>query len=64
MNRCALCRKKLRIGCVIECKCGDIFCPKHAIKTMHNCTYDYKKEERKKLEKTLPLIQQNKLEYI
>lgn len=43
VERCAQCKRKLRLHTIRECKCGKKFCAKHAISTEHGCTFDYKK---------------------
>lgn len=57
--RCALCRKKLPATGGIKCRCGKVYCGKHRVK--HDCQYDYKKEQQRRLEKANPLIEFNKI---
>lgn len=47
--RCRQCNCKINITNSLECKCKKIFCMKHRYHTEHNCSYDYKTEEIKKL---------------
>jgi hypothetical protein len=47
--RCAQCNCKINITNSLECKCEKLFCMKHRYHTEHNCSYDYKTQERKKL---------------
>ena len=39
-----------------ECKCKYIFCKNHRLAESHNCTYDYKKQERQKLVEKMPKL--------
>jgi AN1-type zinc finger protein 4 len=57
-----VCKKKLLIE--IDCRCGQTFCLKHRHPDSHNCTYDYKIEWKKKLEKENPVIITPKIEKI
>lgn len=60
--KCATCKKKLLIE--YACKCKMIFCIKHLYSDMHQCTYDHKKDEKKKIEESLECIIAPKLEKI
>ncbi|KAI5191709.1 AN1-type zinc finger protein 5/6 [Nematocida sp. AWRm77] len=53
---CMVCRTKLRITNAFSCKCTNMFCGKHRYSDEHNCPYDYKLENRAKLEKENPRI--------
>lgn len=49
-TRCDVCRKKLGLlGHV--CKCGKQCCTSHLQAELHACTYDFRTEGRKQLEK-------------
>ncbi|KAG4086458.1 hypothetical protein H8356DRAFT_1734984 [Neocallimastix lanati (nom. inval.)] len=61
-NKCEYCNKKLRITATYKCKCGKIFCAAHRYSECHNCTYDYKKQGKKDLEKNNPLVVKDKLQ--
>ena len=53
-HRCYICNTKIPtifIKIMRLCKCEYYFCPKHIFPEYHNCTYDYKAEEREKLKK-------------
>ena len=50
-NRCGKCNKKLKGVVIGECKCGGKFCNLH--RHDHECTFDYRKEQQKKLKKQL-----------
>ncbi len=47
-SRCATCNKKTGIV-PFDCKCGSVFCAKHRYPEEHACTFDFKTEERNKL---------------
>lgn len=49
--RCGIpeCNKKLRLAEQIECKCSLFLCIRHRFTADHNCTFDYKKEQKNKL---------------
>jgi predicted nucleic acid binding AN1-type Zn finger protein len=50
--RCTTCNKKT--GLVpFECKCGSLYCAKHRHPEDHSCTYDFKTNEREKLNEML-----------
>ena len=56
-NRCYVCNKKTGL-LPFTCKCNKekLFCSKHRIPEEHNCTFDWKKETREKLEKENPQV--------
>jgi hypothetical protein len=62
-NRCTNCNKKTGL-IPFSCKCGNDFCIKCRYAETHNCTYDWKTEARKKLEKDNPQIIAKKVENI
>ena len=49
------CKKKLGIV-KYNCNCGNNFCVKHKLAESHNCTYDFIKEGKKKLEEKNPVV--------
>lgn len=53
---CKKCLIKLRITNTFSCKCRGSFCSKHRYTDEHGCIYDYKSENRKRLEKENPKI--------
>lgn len=59
--RCFHCNKKLGIIMIMKCHCGEYFCSAHRYKEVHNCSYDYKVEGKKKLERENPLCVTQKL---
>ena len=59
-NRCHTCDKK--VGLLgFECRCGGIYCSSHRYNIEHNCTYDYKLNERKHLAEANPRIVADKV---
>ena len=59
-NRCWNCTKKIGLTGV-RCRCGYYFCAAHRYAESHNCDYDYKTNERRKLTKQNPVVQAQKL---
>ena len=57
---CRICRRKLTL-CDITCRCGETFCGKHRHSFQHGCTFDYKGENQKLLEKLNPIIKNSKI---
>jgi len=47
-NKCYKCRRRVGLE-GIECRCGYVFCGKHRYADEHDCEYDYKKAQRRKL---------------
>ena len=54
-ERCQKCNKKLKI-IIFTCKCNHKFCLEHQNPHSHNCTYDYKTENCKIIEKNNPKL--------
>ena len=65
MMLCEFCKKK-KVGILaFSCKCNyNNLCKNCRLPESHNCTHDYKKEERHKLEKDNPVVIGDKLEKI
>jgi len=62
-NRCKICNRKVgMLG--FECRCEDLFCSKHRYPDEHNCCYDYKTNERKRLLEENPKIVAEKIRKI
>ena len=61
--RCAMadCKKKLTLTNTFGCRCDLSFCPQHRHPEWHNCTFDYKSEGRRLLEKANPVVTLPKL---
>lgn len=59
--RCAQCNKKLGVIMIMKCHCEKMFCAQHRYAEAHNCSYDFKVEGRKVLEKNNPLVVADKL---
>lgn len=60
--RCITCNKKIKSVLPIACRCENFYCI--LCKYEHNCSYDYKKEFKEKLEKSNPEVKHQKLEKI
>ena len=56
-KRCAVCKKKLNL-CPFQCRCDEnkFFCSKHICTEAHNCTFDYKLEQKENFEKNNPKV--------
>ena len=50
------CKKRLNITNGFPCRCQRVFCAKHRHPELHGCTFDYKEEGRRLLEKANPVI--------
>jgi hypothetical protein len=46
-SRCCMdgCKKKLQLTS-FPCRCGNSYCPIHRSDVVHNCAYDYKKQQQ------------------
>jgi hypothetical protein len=62
-NRCSLqeCNKKLKLFEESPCKCGLFFCMAHRFADLHNCSYDYKQEQKEKIKKENPAVINDKI---
>lgn len=59
-KKCFTCNKK--IGLLgFECKCKNMFCSMHLNPETHNCNYDFKKEQKERLEKQLVKVVNDKV---
>lgn len=56
------CKKTIPLSFQFTCKCGIMYCRGHF--NFHDCDFDYKKEQLKKLEKELPKVVMNKINKI
>ena len=54
-ERCNHCNKKLKM-ISFTCKCGLKYCVSHQNPHSHNCSYDYKSEKCKIIEKNNPKL--------
>ncbi|CAG9763356.1 unnamed protein product [Ceutorhynchus assimilis] len=61
-SRCNECNKRLNITNIYNCRCGRMFCSQHRYSEVHRCTYDYKTEGRKILERLNPLVTADKVQ--
>lgn len=55
-NRCAQCRKKLRLTNMFTCNCEMVFCPVHRYAEEHNCSFNYKKAGSEQIARLNPVI--------
>jgi len=58
---CATCNKKLKITDV-ECRCGLRLCSDHRYTDRHECTFDYKEQQRRKLEAIVTKVARKNLD--
>ena len=61
--RCGCCRKKLGLVS-FPCKCGGSYCAEHRADMIHNCSYDYKSEQKQALSTLMVKIESKKTEII
>jgi hypothetical protein len=63
MSRCCVCNKKIRKSLydALKCKCGVSVCKKHRYPDQHNCNYDFRKENEKKLREQMPKVECDKV---
>ena len=63
--RCTVCKKKLGL-CPLKCRCDEnkFYCSKHVFSSNHNCTFDYKAEQKKKLLENNPKVAFGKINKI
>ena len=55
-SKCNKCKKKLSL-IYFTCKCGNTYCIAHQIPHKHNCTFDYLNENKQKIKKNNPKIE-------
>jgi len=61
--RCWACSKK--IGLIqFPCKCGGIYCSVHRADSTHNCSYDYKIEQKNHLSTNMVKLMTKKVEEV
>lgn len=59
-KKCFTCKKKLGL-LNFECKCKNMFCSMHLNPESHNCNYNFKEEQKKRLEKQLIKVVNDKV---
>lgn len=59
--RCGVCRKRLGLT-GFGCKCGKLFCSEHRYAEAHDCGFDHKASERRRIREDNPVVQASKLE--
>lgn len=60
--KCFICKKN--VGLIgFQCKCDKEkhFCALHRHAEQHNCTFDYKKEQKDKIKRENPIIESDKI---
>lgn len=62
-ERCWTCNKKIGLT-GIQCRCTYVFCGKHRYPKEHQCTYDYQKDQKEKLQKENPVVTAEKIRKI
>ena len=62
-TRCCVCNKKIRKGLsdVLRCKCLSNVCLQHRYPDQHNCSYDFRKENKSRLRRELPRVECEKI---
>lgn len=55
-KKCPVCHKKLKLAETYLCRCGYSFCSVHRYPESHPCSFDYKTEGRRMLEKNNPMV--------
>ncbi|XP_045478523.1 uncharacterized protein LOC123683482 isoform X2 [Harmonia axyridis] len=63
-TRCTICRKRLNITNVYDCRCGNLYCAAHVYAELHDCNYDYKKNGKEILRKKYPKLYVEKIKKI
>lgn len=51
-KKCPLCSEKIHLY-GFECRCGLSFCSKHRYPENHNCSFNFKEYDKKKLKESL-----------
>ena len=57
------CKKKITLIMqeANRCQCKSVFCSKHRLPELHNCTFDHKKSGKEALKKTLVEVKAEKV---
>jgi hypothetical protein len=63
-KRCHHCNKRLKLLEENLCKCNKIFCPKHRLCHSHDCDYDTKSTNKKKISDENPKVESDKVDKI
>ncbi len=61
-TKCDKCGKKVLL--INTCKCNKNFCMKHHYPEDHDCTFNFKEEQKKKLIEMNPIIKKDKIQNI
>ncbi|EME32332.1 Zinc finger A20 and AN1 domain-containing stress-associated protein 4 [Galdieria sulphuraria] len=62
-NRCQYCQKKVGLT-GFTCRCGKLFCGDHRYSDKHDCSFDYKAENKEMLSRANPQVISAKLNKI
>lgn len=62
-NRCQWCNKKVGLT-GFSCRCGYVFCAEHRYSDKHNCSYDFKSQNKELLSKANPQVVASKINKI
>ncbi|OQR98686.1 hypothetical protein ACHHYP_08238 [Achlya hypogyna] len=54
-RKCWSCSSKIGLS-AITCRCGFTFCNRHRYAEEHNCTFDFRRQAKRKLEEENPLV--------
>ncbi|KDO29970.1 hypothetical protein SPRG_05160 [Saprolegnia parasitica CBS 223.65] len=54
-RKCWSCKAKIGLS-AITCRCGYTFCTRHRYAEEHNCTFDFRRQAKRKLEEENPLV--------
>ena len=54
-QKCIICARNIKLS-AIKCKCQQKLCKFHVDPTMHKCTFDYKLQEKTRIQKNNPII--------
>ena len=61
--RCCVCNKKINttLSDALRCKCNATVCRLHRFPDQHNCTYDFRNENKSKLRREMPQVECDKV---
>lgn len=55
-KRCLACKRKLSLATAFTCKCSGCYCAAHRYPEAHECSFDHKGEQRRRLASDNPCI--------
>ncbi|KAL0480945.1 hypothetical protein AKO1_013604 [Acrasis kona] len=56
VTRCHCCKSKIPLALVMKCKCGEVYCAMHRLAEAHQCSFDFKSNDRIKLAENLEKV--------